>query len=61
MYGTTLVGVQLMETSNLSVPNIWSSGGMSVDNLDVDSDGTVGLNVPATGNAKFFKVVVPEK
>ena len=34
---------------------------MTTGNLDVGSDGTVGLNVQATGNAKFFKVVVPEK
>ncbi len=29
--------------------------------LDVGTDGTVGVNVRATGNAKFFKVVVTEK
>ena len=34
---------------------------MTTGNLDVGTDGTVGLNVPATGNAKFFKVVVPQK
>ena len=59
--GTARVGVQLMETSNLSDPNSWRPVGMSAGNLDVGSDGTVGLNVPATGNAKFFKVVVPER
>ena len=59
--GTARVGVQLMETSNLSDPNSWKPVGMTTGNLDVGSDGTVGLNVPATGNAKFFKVVVPEK
>lgn len=59
--GTARVGVKLMETSNLSDPNSWRPVGMSTSNLDVGSDGTVGLNVPATGNAKFFKVVVPEK
>jgi hypothetical protein len=59
--GTARVGVQLMETSDLSDPNSWRPVGMSAGNLDVGSDGTVGLNVPATGNAKFFKVVVPEK
>jgi hypothetical protein len=35
--------------------------GVTHGNLDVGSDGTVGVNVRATGNAKFFKVVVPEK
>ena len=59
--GTARVGVQLMETSNLSDPTSWRPVGMTTGNLDVGSDGTVGLNVPATGNAKFFKVVVPEK
>lgn len=59
--GTARVGVQLMETSDLSDPNSWRPIGMTTGNLDVGSDGTVGLNVPATGNAKFFKVVVPEK
>ena len=59
--GMARVGVQLMETSDLSDPNSWRPVGMSTGNLDVGTDGTVGLNVPATGNAKFFKVVVPEK
>lgn len=59
--GTARIGVQLMETSNLSDPTSWRPVGMSTGNLDVGSDGTVGLNVPATGNAKFFKVVVPQK
>ena len=59
--GTARVGVQLMETSNLSDPNSWHPVGMTKGNLDVGSDGTVGLNVPATGNAKFFKIVVPER
>ena len=59
--GTARVGVQLMETSDLSDPNSWRPVGMTAGNLDVGLDGTVGLNVPATGNAKFFKVVVPDK
>ena len=59
--GTARVGVQLMETSDLSDPNSWQPVGMTTGNLDVGSDGTVGLNVPATGNAKFFKVVVPQQ
>ena len=59
--GTARVGVQLMETSDLSNPNSWKPVEMTTGNLDVGSDGTVGLNVQATGNAKFFKVVEPEK
>ena len=34
--------------------------GLSTGDLDVGSDGSVGLNVPATCNTKFFKVVVPD-
>jgi hypothetical protein len=59
--GTARVGVQLMETSDLSDPNSWKPVSLNENNLDVGSDGTVGMNVPATGNTKFFKVVVPEK
>ena len=59
--GTARVGVKLMETSDLSDPNSWRPVGMTPGNLDVGSDGTVGLNVQAIGNTKFFKVVVPEK
>jgi hypothetical protein len=59
--GTARVGVKLLETSDLSDPNSWQPVGVTHGNLDVGSDGTVGVNVRATGNAKFFKVVVPEK
>jgi hypothetical protein len=59
--GTARVGVQLMETSDLSNPNSWRPVNMTQGNLDVGNDGTVGLNVKASGNAKFFKVVVPQK
>ena len=58
--GMARIGVQLMETSDLSDPNSWKPVGMTTGNLDVGSDGTVGMKVPATGNAKFFKVVVPD-
>ena len=30
-------------------------------NPDVGQDGTVGMKVKAEGNAKFFKVVMPEQ
>ena len=52
--GTARIGVKLMETSDLSDPNSWTPVGMTQSNLDVGSDGTVRLNVPATGNAKFL-------
>ena len=57
--GTARVGVRLMESSDLSDPNGWTPVGLSQGNIDIGADGTVGLNVEAKGNAKFFKVVVP--
>lgn len=56
--GTARIGVQLMESSDLSN---WQAVDMSAGSLDVGSDGSVGMNVKASGNAKFYKVVVPEK
>ena len=58
--GTARVGVRLMETSDLSDPNSWKSATLSA-NPDVGADGTVGMKVKAEGNAKFFKIVVPEQ
>ena len=58
--GTARVGVQLMETSNLSDPNSWKPATLSA-NPDIGDDGTVGMKVKAEGNAKFFKVVMPEQ
>ncbi|MBQ9431156.1 MAG: hypothetical protein IJU44_06345 [Kiritimatiellae bacterium] len=59
--GTTRVGVKLMETSDLTNPNSWRPAGITPENLDISEDGSVGLNVKATGNTKFFKVIVPGK
>ena len=58
--GTARVGVRLMESSDLSNPNSWAPVGLSQGDIDIGADGTVGLNVEATGNAKFFKVIVPD-
>lgn len=58
--GTARVGVQLMETSDLSDPNGWKPATLN-GNPDVGQDGTVGMKVKAEGNAKFFKVVMPEQ
>ena len=58
--GTARIGVQLMETSDLSDPNSWKAVNISSGSLDVGSDGSVGMSVKASGNAKFYKVVVPE-
>lgn len=58
--GTARVGVQLMETSDLTDPNSWKPATLN-GNPDVGQDGTVGMKVKAEGNAKFFKVVMPEQ
>ena len=58
--GTARIGVQLMETSDLSDPNGWKPATLN-GNPDVGQDGTVGMKVKAEGNAKFFKVVMPEQ
>lgn len=54
------VGVQLMETSDLSDPNSWKPVSLKAGDLDIGADGSVGLNVPANDNVKFFKIVVPK-
>ena len=54
------VGVKLMTTTDLTNPN-WQPVGLTPGDIDVGADGSVGLNVPATGNTKFFKVVLPDK
>lgn len=58
--GTARVGVKLMESSNLSDPNGWAPVKMTQENLDVGNDGSVGLNVRPSGDAKFYKIVIPE-
>lgn len=58
--GTARIGIRLMETSDLSDPDGWKVVDMSGGSLDVGSDGSVGMSVKATGNTKFYKVVVPE-
>lgn len=58
--GTARVGVQLMETSDLTDPNSWKPATLN-GNPDVGQDGTVGMKVKAEGNAKFFKVVMPQQ
>ena len=50
-----------METSDLLEPNSCKPVSLTASNLDIGSDDAVGLNVPATGSTKFFKVIVPEK
>jgi len=58
--GKARIGVQLQETSDLSNPN-WQPVNVTTGDLDVGADGTVGIKASATGNAKFFRVVTPQK
>ena len=57
--GKARIGVQLQETSDLAHP-VWKPVSVTVQDLDVGSDGSVGIKAPATGNAKFFRVVSGE-
>lgn len=59
--GRARLGLQVVETDDLVNPNWRSVGGLSVKDLNVGDDDTVGIMVPATGKAKFFKVVVPDR
>lgn len=54
------VGFYLKETKDLGKPD-WNTVPLTLDDLDIGEDGTIGVNVPATGNAAFYKIVVEEK
>ena len=54
--GKARIGVKLMETSDLAHPD-WKPVNVSAQDLDIGADGSVGIKAPATGNAKFFKVI----
>ncbi len=54
------VGLYLKETADLGNPD-WKIVPLSLSDLDIGSDGTIGVSVPATGNAAFYKIVVEEK
>ena len=54
--GKARIGVQLQETSDLAHPD-WRPVTISAQDLDIGADGTVGIKAPATGNAKFFRVI----
>jgi len=58
--GKARVGVRLQETSDLANPN-WQPVEVSAGDVDLGSDGTVGIKASAKGNAKFFRVVTPNK
>jgi hypothetical protein len=57
--GKARIGVKLMETSDLAHPN-WKPVNVSAQDLDIGADGSVGIKAPATGNAKFFRVISGE-
>ena len=57
--GKARIGVKLMETSSLSNPD-WKPVNVSAQDLDIGADGSVGISAPATGNAKFFRVISGE-
>ena len=54
--GKARIGVKLMSTDSLSSPD-WKPVSVTEGDLDVGADGSVGIHAPATGNAKFFRVV----
>lgn len=54
--GKARIGVKLMETSDLAHPD-WKPVNVSAQDLDIGADGSVGIKAPATGNAKFFRVI----
>ena len=54
--GKARIGVQLQETSDLAHPD-WKPVSVTRQDLDIGADGTVGIKAPATGNAKFFRVI----
>ena len=54
--GKARIGVQLQETSDLAHPD-WKPVSVTAQDLDIGADGSVGIKAPATGNAKFFRVI----
>ena len=59
--GKARIGVRLLSTPDLENPNWQPVENLDVKDLDVEANGTVGVKVPASGNAKFFRVVSPNK
>ena len=51
----------MLSTPDLENPNWQPVENLDVKDLDVEANGTVGVKVPASGNAKFFRVVSPNK
>ena len=59
--GGSSVSTAIATSTSGAITMLTTLVGVTYGNLDVGSDGTVGVTVRATGTAKFFKVVVPEK
>ena len=57
--GKARIGVKLMQSSNLADSNGWSAVDLSVSDLDVGDDGSVGMLVPAEGKVRFFRLETP--
>lgn len=57
--GKARIGVKLMQSSNLAESNGWSAVDLSVSDLDVGADGSVGMSVPAEGKVRFFRLETP--
>ena len=53
------VNLYLKETKDLGNPD-WKTVPLSINDLDIGENGTIGVRVPATGNAAFYKVVVED-
>ena len=54
---TARLGIRLRKTTTLENPD-WRDIIFSTADIDVGEDGTLGIRVPATGNASFYKIVV---
>ena len=59
--GKARIGVQLLSTSDLVNPNWQPVDQLESNDLDIGENGTVGVKVPAVGDAKFFKVMSPNE
>lgn len=57
--GAARIGFCLQESDNLSAPDGWYAVDFGEDAVEVGADGTVGIRIPADGDIRFFRLVVP--
>jgi len=57
--GLARIGVRLQENDDLSDTNGWHSVELAEDAVDIGTDGTIGIRVPADADIRFFRLVVP--